>query len=94
MIAERSREATIVSAVLVFLTPLVACTATLLPFLLVYLGVLSVQRSIYAAILVDLALIFLSGLVFGGERRLWKGVRMTVLGVLVFLVGFTLNRMM
>lgn len=93
VIEEKSRHTTLFSAILVFFTPLIVCLFTLIPFAMVYLGVISVQKSLLYAVGTDLALIFLSGLIFGGEKRLRKGIRMTVLGGLIFLVGFLLNRM-
>jgi predicted membrane protein (TIGR00267 family) len=91
LITEDSRMVTILSLMLVFLTPLFACLITLIPFSLVYLNLLSVDKSIFLAVIVDLSLIFLSGIVFGGDKRLLKGIRMTVLGGLIFLFGFILN---
>lgn len=94
MIMEESRSVTLISSVVVFFTPIFSCLVTLIPFALVYLGLLSAPRSVYAALLIDLGLIFMAGLVFGGEKRLLKGVRMTVLGILVFLMGYALNNLL
>jgi predicted membrane protein (TIGR00267 family) len=77
MITEESRTLTILSALLVFLTPLFACMVTLIPFMFAFFGLISIERSGLYSIVVDLILIFLSGLVFGGEKRLLKGIRMT-----------------
>jgi predicted membrane protein (TIGR00267 family) len=92
MITEESRAVTIFSALLVFLTPLFACMVTLIPFVFVLFGILSLERSILYAILIDLSLIFLSGLAFGGEKRVLKGLRMAILGTLIFIIGFILNQ--
>jgi predicted membrane protein (TIGR00267 family) len=94
MITEESRIVTIFSALLVFLTPLFACMVTLIPFAFVLFGFVSVERSFFYIILINLSFIFLSGLVFGGEKRLFKGIRMTVLGALVFILGFLLNNVL
>jgi hypothetical protein len=67
---------------------------TLIPFMFAFFGLISIERSGLYSIVVDLILIFLSGLVFGGEKRLLKGIRMTALGGLIFLLGFLLNRTM
>lgn len=91
LITEESKTNTIFSALLVFLTPLVACTFSLIPFVFVFLGILSMDNSVILAIVIDLSLIFLSGLAFGGKNRLLKGVRMTIMGVLIFLAAFLLN---
>lgn len=92
MITEKSRTVTILSALLVFLTPLFACMVTLVPFSFVMFGIISVERSILYTILIDLSLIFLSGLAFGGEKRVFKGIRMTILGTSIFIIGFLINR--
>jgi predicted membrane protein (TIGR00267 family) len=94
MITEESRKVTIFSALLVFLTPLFACMVTLIPFVFVLIGLVSAEKSFFYIILIDLSFIFLSGLVFGGKKRLLKGIRMTILGTLIFLIGFLLNNMM
>jgi predicted membrane protein (TIGR00267 family) len=94
VIAEESKQVTLLSSVLVFLTPLLAGMATLVPFLLVYLGSLGIGRGVSIAILIDLLLIFVTGYVFSVENRLFKGLRMMVLGLLVFAVGYLLNNLM
>ena len=94
LITEESNLVTILSATLVFFTPLLTCVTTLVPFLLVNFGIIGINRSIIYAVILGLLLLFITGLVFGGERRLLKGFRMTVLGGLVFLIGLLLNRMM
>ena len=93
-IAEDSRRVTFLSSVLVFLTPLLAGMATLVPFLLVYLGTLSIQSGVRIAVLLDLSLIFFTGYTFAIENRMLKGLRMMVLGIGVFLVGYLLNNLM
>jgi predicted membrane protein (TIGR00267 family) len=92
MITKESRTITIFSALLVLFTPLFACIVSLIPFVFVLFGLVNVENSILYIIVIDLSLIFLSGLAFGGEKRIFKGVRMTILGLLVFLVGLLLNR--
>ena len=84
---------TIFSALLVLFTPLLACMISLIPFYFVFIGVIDIEKSIIFTIGVDLSLIFLSGLAFGGEKRFIKGVRMTVLGTLIFIVGYLLNNL-
>ena len=94
VITEKSRLVTILSSILVFFTPLLTCIITLIPFILVHFGLIGPNRSIIYAVAIDMLLLFFTGIVFGGERRLLKGIRMTVLGGLVFLLGLLLNRMM
>ncbi len=94
LIKEHSKAVTSLAAILVFITPILACAVTLTPFILVNYGLIGPGRSISIAVIIDLLLIFTAGLVFGGEKRFIKGIRMTVLGGLVFIIGFLLNRMM
>lgn len=93
-ITEESKLVTVLSAVLVFFTPILTCITTLIPFFFVNFGLIGPNRSIIYAVIIDLLLLFTTGMVFGGERRLLKGIRMAVLGGLVFLLGLLLNRMM
>ncbi|MCB2172393.1 hypothetical protein KQH65_06635 [archaeon] len=88
---QESKIVTILSSALVFFTPIIACIVTLAPFLFVFLGFISVNTSLRLAVLIDLGLIFSTGLVFGGEKRLLKGIRMTVLGGMIFLLGFLME---
>ena len=94
VIAEESKQVTLFSSVLVFMTPLLAGLATLVPFFLVYLGSIGINRGVTFAIIIDLSLIFISGYVFAVENRLFKGLRMMVLGLIVFAVGYLLNNLM
>ena len=94
VMAEKSRLVTLFSSTIVFLTPLLAGVATLIPFILVYMGTLSIEMGLRIAIIVDLSLIFISGFVFAVEKRLMKGLRMMILGIGVYLVGYLLNKLM
>jgi predicted membrane protein (TIGR00267 family) len=94
VISEKSRRVTLLSSTLVFITPLLAGVATLIPFILVYVGIISVQMGVRIAIGVDLSLIFISGYVFAVDNRLMKGLRMMVLGIGIFLIGYLLNAIM
>jgi predicted membrane protein (TIGR00267 family) len=91
LIIKNSRTVTVLSALLVFFTPLIACFFNLIPLFFVFFGFIKIERGTFLTIGVDLSLIFLSGLAFGGENRLLKGVRMTLMGVLIFLAAFFLN---
>lgn len=93
IITEKSKAVVVKTAVLVFLTPLASCLISMIPVFLAILGFFGSNAISFLIIVLDLALIFLSGLYFNGNNRLIKGIRMTVLGVLVFLIGFILNRL-
>jgi hypothetical protein len=93
MITEESRTITIFSAFFVFITPLLACVLSLIPFLFTLIGVTNLEQSFIFIVGIDLSLIFLFGLAFGGEKRLLKGVRMTVFGVMIFLLGYLFNNL-
>ncbi len=94
MLSEESRSVTQLSSVLVFITPFLAGLITLVPFILVYNGILSIGNGVRIAIGIDLFLIFMTGYVFAIENKLMKGLRMMVLGLVVFLVGYLLNNLM
>ena len=91
IISQRSNKFIIFSSLIVFLTPLLACVINLVPVSLEQLGIISNGSILNYIIFLDLFLIFLSGLFFGGEKRLLKGVRMTVLGSMVFIFGYFLK---
>ena len=94
VITEESMQVTLLSSVLVFLTPLLAGLATLLPFSFVYLERIDIGMGVSLSIVIDLSLIFITGYVFAIENRLFKGLRMMVLGLIVFVVGYLLNNLM
>lgn len=91
VISQRSDNFIIFSSLIVFLTPLLACVINLFPIALNQLGIISNGSILNFIIFLDLVLIFFSGLFFGGEKRLLKGVRMTVLGSMVFIFGYLLK---
>ena len=93
-IQREERRVTLFSSTLVFLTPLLAGITTLIPFILVYLGTISIQMGVRLGIAVDLFLIFITGYVFAVENRLMKGLRMMILGFGVFIIGYLLNSIM
>lgn len=91
MITELSRSVTLLSALLIFLTPIFVCVLTILPFVLVYLDFTNIGTSAIYAVIIDLLLIFIFGYVFGGGNRLLKGLRMTFLGAIIFVIGYILS---
>lgn len=93
VIADKFRRVTLLSSVFVFITPLLAGVTTLIPFILVYVGMYSIEMGVRIAIIVDLSLVFISGYVFAVENRLMKGLRMMVLGIGVYLIGYMLNNL-
>jgi predicted membrane protein (TIGR00267 family) len=94
IITQKSRLVTIFSSFLVFLTPLVSCVINLIPAFLVFFRVLNFDRISLYIIFLNLSLIFLTGLFVGEENRILKGIRMTILGSMVFLFGFLLNKVL
>ena len=93
VLIEKSKRVTQLSSVLVFVTPILVGLVTLVPFILVYTGTLSIENGVTTAIGIDLFLIFVTGYGFAIENKLMKGLRMMVLGMLVFLVGYLLNNL-
>ena len=94
VLAEESKRVTLFSSVLVFITPLLAGLVTLVPFILVYTGSLSIGNGVTTAIGIDLFLIFVTGYVFAIDNKLMKGLRMMILGLAVFLISYLLNNLM
>lgn len=94
VLAEESKRVTLLSSVIVFLTPFTAGLATLIPFLFVFFGQLGIGTAVSIAIMVDLSLIFFTGYVFAIDNRFMKGLRMMVLGFGVFIIAYLLNNIM
>ena len=66
LITEESKLLTVLSAILVFFTPILTCITTLIPFFLVNLGLIGPNRSIFYAVVLDLLLLVITGRFGGG----------------------------
>lgn len=79
----------IMIAITIFLTPLLSCTITTIPFIVSMFGVLSKKQAGWSSIILAISILFFAGVYFGKEPKeaLYKGLRMAVFGTLAFLFG-------
>ncbi|MBU0685556.1 MAG: hypothetical protein KJ653_06910 [Candidatus Thermoplasmatota archaeon] len=92
-----ARAATLIIALVNFSTPLMTCAVTIVPFLLVLSGTLTIQTASYAAVSIALGILFTAGVVlgrWGGKNPLIKGVRMLGFGVLAFIIGYFIDALL
>jgi len=95
-IAKSARKATTVISLINFLTPLTSCAVTASPFLVTFLGMLEVRSAAWLSITLALGALFLMGAYLGrlGKRNPWiKGLRMLTFGVLAFIIGYWIERL-
>jgi len=91
LIVENEKRQTAVVSVIIFLTPILTSLYSLTPQILSLADVLHVKTTIWISVGLTISLLFLTGYVFSEENReqkIWRGLRMMVLGVVAFLVGF------
>ena len=91
LIVENEKRQTAVVSVIIFLTPILTSLYSLTPQILSLADVLHVKTTIWISVSLTISLLFLTGYVFSEENReqkIWRGLRMMVLGVVAFLVGF------
>jgi predicted membrane protein (TIGR00267 family) len=76
-------------AIIIFLTPLLACLINLIPFFLSSLQIISINLAGWIAISLSLGILFFAGYYFGEKPReaIIKGLRMVVFGALAFILG-------
>lgn len=95
-IARSARKATTVISLINLLTPLTSCAVTAFPFLFVSLGMLKVWSAAWLSITLALGTLFLAGTYLGrlGKKNPWiKGLRMLAFGVLAFILGYWIERL-
>ncbi len=93
-IARSAKEATIITSVINFFTPIMSCMIVAFPMILVYLNILDVHFGVMASIGVALGTLFATGAYLGrvGKHNpLLKGLRMVVFGVIAFTIGYLLQ---
>ena len=91
LIVENEKRQTAVIAAIILLTPILTSLYALTPQLLSLANVLHVETTIWISVGLTISLLFLTGYVFSEKDRtekIWRGLRMMVLGVVAFLVGF------
>jgi predicted membrane protein (TIGR00267 family) len=84
----------LVASIIVFLTPLVSCLIASAPFLVSRIGLIEVNYAAWGSILLSLATLGFVGTYMGRNGKgnpALKGIRMTLFGVLAFLIGFLLE---
>jgi len=95
-ISKSARKATTVISLINFLTPLTSCAVIAFPFLFASLGILEVRLAAWLSITLALGALFLMGAYLGrlGKRNPWiKGLRMLTFGVLAFIIGYWIERL-
>ena len=92
---ERSaKRIPLLTALINFLTPLISCAVTILPFLLASLGILDIGVAFWSSIALDFVLLFGGGVFIGraGKKNpILKGLRMLAFGLVAFLIGLMLH---
>ena len=96
IIVRSARTAAILISLFNFLTPLASCTLTAFPFLVASLGMLEVRLAAWLSITLDLGILFLAGAYLGkiGKKKAWiKGLRMLTFGILAFIIGYAIEKL-
>jgi predicted membrane protein (TIGR00267 family) len=92
---QKTAKYTILIATLInFATPLFSCAVTITPFILVAMGILSLNIAGWISVVLALSTLFGAGVYMGriGKTNPYKkGLRMVAFGVLAFAIGFLLN---
>jgi len=94
VIDKTSKSVTRVAMVINFLTPILSCAITILPFVLVVLEILEIYIASLLSVAFALSILFGAGVYLGrlGKQNPWiKGLRMTAFGVIAFIIGFLLD---
>ena len=94
VIDKTSKSITRLAMVINFLTPILSCTITILPFVLVVLEILEIYIASWLSVAFALSILFGAGVYLGriGKQNPWiKGLRMTAFGVIAFIIGFLLD---
>ncbi|MCD6528964.1 hypothetical protein J7L06_01560 [Candidatus Bathyarchaeota archaeon] len=92
--AQLGKRAVVLIAILNFLTPLLSCGVTIIPFLMTLGGFIGVNCAGYVSALLALSTLFLSGAYIGKKSKMnpWvKGLRMVVLGIMAFISGILIR---
>ena len=91
LIVENEQRQTAVIALIILLTPIFTSLYALTPQILSLANVLHVKTTIWISVGLTISLLFLTGYIFSEKNRtekIWRGLRMMVLGVVAFLIGF------
>ena len=94
VIDKTSKSITMLVLVINFLTPILSCTITILPFVFVVLEILDIYIASWLSVAFAFSILFGAGVYLGriGKKNPWiKGLRMTAFGVIAFIIGFLLD---
>lgn len=93
-IEKTAKSITIVTVLINFLTPLVACAVSISPFMLAAFKILEVNVASWISVSLALGTLFSAGVYLGrvGKTNPWtKGLRMASFGFAAFIIGLLLN---
>lgn len=93
-IAKLVKTAAIVISLINFITPLVACTISIAPFLLAYLGFVEIQKAAWISIAATIGTLFSAGVYIGRNGKgnaILKGIKMVAFGIIAFLIGYCIE---
>ena len=94
VIDKTSKSITMLVLVINFLTPILSCAITILPFVFVVLEILDIYIASWLSVAFAFSILFGAGVYLGriGKKNPWiKGLRMTAFGVIAFIIGFLLD---
>lgn len=93
-IQKTAKNTILLATIINFGTPLLSCTITIIPFILVGAGLLEISIAGWISVALALGTLFVAGVYMGriGQTNPYKkGARMVVFGVLAFTVGYLLD---
>ena len=94
VIDKTSKSITMLVLVINFLTPILSCAITILPFVFVVLEILDIYIASWLSVAFAFSILFGAGVYLGriGKKNPWiKGLRMTAFGVIAFIIGLLLD---
>ena len=94
VIDKTSKSITMLVLVINFLTPILSCAITILPFVFVVLEILEIYIASWLSVAFAFSILFGAGVYLGriGKQNPWiKGLRMTAFGVIAFIIGLLLD---
>lgn len=95
MVETAIKKDALVISIIIFLTPLLSCTITTIPFILSTFEIISKIQAGYVSIILAISILFFAGVYFGKEPKeaLYKGGRMAIFGIIAFLFGVWIKSM-
>jgi predicted membrane protein (TIGR00267 family) len=91
---KRIHKKALLSAVIAFITPLIACTVTVSPFILTDAGYLPIEKAAWASIALALTILFSVGAYLSRNRDVnpvFRGARMAFFGAGAFILSIVLE---